>query len=177
MESNPIKPIEVKTVSVEVELEVNKGLELAENDGIRIERAKDMMDLEGKSLDDEVMGFDEAEFLLEGHDDTMDNDEEFQSLTDPELEEMVTVDENKEDTMKEIDQEPVGEDEEKKKGTRKALFKPASLAVGASKKLLVQAVFSPRKKTQGKAGKKQGDATRKKEDKGPSIPKPPSAKP
>lgn len=63
--------------------------------------------------------------------------------------------------------------EEKKKGTRKALFKQQALAVGTSKKMFVQAVLSPRKKAQGKIGKRQGEAIRKKEDKGPSNPKPP----
>lgn len=123
------------------------------------------------------MALDDSEILLEGNDALMEDDEDFQPLTDSELEELATVNENKAEVVKEGDQELVAEDEEKKRGSRKALFKPASLALGTSKKLFVQAVLSPRKKAQVKAGKKQGEVTRKKEEKGPSIPKPSSSKP
>ncbi|XP_056847681.1 uncharacterized protein LOC130506059 isoform X2 [Raphanus sativus] len=110
------------------------------------------------------------DILLEGNEEFIAGDEEFQNLTDGEMEELDTLQVDNDGVMEPGAQNIAGGEEEKKKGTRKALFKPTSLAVGTSKKLFVQAVLSPRKKVQGKVGKKQGKVTRKKEDKGPSNP-------
>ncbi|XP_056847680.1 uncharacterized protein LOC130506059 isoform X1 [Raphanus sativus] len=118
----------------------------------------------------ESVDADVVDILLEGNEEFIAGDEEFQNLTDGEMEELDTLQVDNDGVMEPGAQNIAGGEEEKKKGTRKALFKPTSLAVGTSKKLFVQAVLSPRKKVQGKVGKKQGKVTRKKEDKGPSNP-------
>ncbi|KAG5397344.1 hypothetical protein IGI04_019158 [Brassica rapa subsp. trilocularis] len=71
-------------------------------------------------------------------------------------------------------------EEEKKKGSRKVLFKkPPGIAVGTSKMRLVQAVLSPRKNGSTKSGKHQGggEGAKQTEEKGPLNPKNSSAKP
>lgn len=72
------------------------------------------------------------------------------------------------------------EDDEKKKGARKALFKKTTaITMGTSKMRFVQAVLSPRKNAHAKPGKRHGggDGARQTEDKGPLNPKPSSSKP
>ncbi|KAJ4902130.1 Uncharacterized protein Rs2_16081 [Raphanus sativus] len=171
-------PLEVTDVSLAVEVDEEKKLAMAGGiNGPSVELAKEVMELGEKQDDDGLLVFDDSELILDGVDTLMEDDDEFQALTDTEVEEMDNKNEEKEEMKKAGEQEPVGDDEDKKKGSRKALFKPTSLAVGTSKKLFVQAALSPRKKAQGKTGKKQGEVARKKEEKGPLIPKPPSSKP
>lgn len=148
------------------------------NKKIGCELAKETVEFGKNDLDDDVMDMEESRVNGDGNGDL--SEEDFQNLTDEEKEELDSLQED----LGEINegavqtgelgaQESLEGMEEKKKGTRKALFKQQALAVGTSKKMFVQAVLSPRKKAQGKIGKRQGEAIRKKEDKGPSNPKPP----
>ncbi|WZZ16628.1 hypothetical protein YC2023_109717 [Brassica napus] len=128
--------------------------------------------------------FNGSEIDVKGKEEATADEDEFQALTDGEVE---TVQEDTRDPMDvENEQGGIGdqrvqaEDDEKKKGTRKALFKKTTaIAVGTSKMRFVQAVLSPRKNAHAKPGKRQGggDGARQTEDKGPLNPKPSSSKP
>lgn len=132
----------------------------------------------------ETMKFNGSEIDVKGKEEATADEDEFQALTDGEVE---TVQEDTRDPMDvENEQGGIGdqrvqaEDDEKKKGTRKALFKKTTaIAVGTSKMRFVQAVLSPRKNAHAKPGKRQGggDGARQTEDKGPLNPKPSSSKP
>ncbi|KAG2305292.1 hypothetical protein Bca52824_033943 [Brassica carinata] len=115
------------------------------------ELAKDSIEFGKNDLDDDIMDFEELKINIDGNGDP--SDEDFQNLTDEEKEELDSLQED----LGEINegavqtgelgaQEPLEAIEEKKKGTRKALFKQQALVVITSKKMFVQAVLSPRKK-------------------------------
>ncbi|KAH0879311.1 hypothetical protein HID58_006270 [Brassica napus] len=120
----------------------------------------------------ETMKFNGSEIDVKGKEEATADEDEFQALTDGEVE---TVQEDTRDPMDvENEQGGIGdqrvqaEDDEKKKGTRKALFKKTTaIAVGTSKMRFVQAVLSPRKNAHAKPGKRQGggDGARQTEDK------------
>ncbi|CAH8377352.1 unnamed protein product [Eruca vesicaria subsp. sativa] len=105
--------------------------------------------------------------------------EDLQNLTDGEVAETETlqleanrshaISIQKEDTV----EKGAGNGEvEKKKEPRKMLFKQTTMPVGTSRKKFVQAILSPRKHAQVKAGPCQGDDTKQATDKEPSNPKP-----
>ncbi|KAF3543620.1 hypothetical protein DY000_02009927 [Brassica cretica] len=109
------------------------------------------------------------------------------ALTDGEVEEIVTLQENTrvitdgaDELGGNVDHGILAGDDEKKKGACKALFKKTTaVAVGTSKMRFVQTVLSPRKNAPVKTGKRQGEGegAKQTEDKGPSNPKPTSSKP
>lgn len=143
-----------------------------------LEPVKESVEIGNNNLDNEVRDLDDSGINMEGTEDLISGDEEFQNLTKGEMEDLDTLQEETGGIADEApqptetgDQELLVGNDDKKKGTRKALFKPPALVVGTSKKMFVQAVLSPRKKVQGKTGKRQGETIRKKEDKGPSNPK------
>lgn len=132
----------------------------------------------------ETMEFNGTETDVEGKEEAKADEDEFQALTDGEVE-TVQVDtrdpKNVENEQGGIgDQSVQAEDDEKKKGARKALFKKTTaITMGTSKMRFVQAVLSPRKNAHAKPGKRHGggDGARQTEDKGPLNPKPSSSKP
>lgn len=127
---------------------------------------QDLVELGNNNLADDFMDLEESGINMENTGDF--SDEEFQDLMDGEMENLDTVQEDEGEITEGITQPEETEDrellegnEEKKKGTRKALFKQTTLAVGASKKMFAQAVLSTHKKAHGKTGKKQGEPARK----------------
>ncbi|KAF2567263.1 hypothetical protein F2Q68_00025264 [Brassica cretica] len=132
----------------------------------------------------ETMEFNGTETDVEGKEEAKADEDEFQALTYGEVE-TVQVDtrdpKNVENEQGGIgDQSVQAEDDEKKKGARKALFKKTTaITMGTSKMRFVQAVLSPRKNAHAKPGKRHGggDGARQTEDKGPLNPKPSSSKP
>ncbi|WZZ46953.1 hypothetical protein YC2023_043212 [Brassica napus] len=154
---------------------------------IGLERTKELVGNGNDDLKNETMEFDVTGTHVEGKEEFICGGEDFQALTDGEVEEIVMLQEDTrvitdgaDELGGNVDHGILAGDDEKKKGARKALFKKTTaVAVGTSKMRFVQTVLSPRKNAPVKTGKRQGEGegAKQTEDKGPSNPKPTSSKP
>ncbi|CAN7056527.1 unnamed protein product [Brassica oleracea var. botrytis] len=112
-------------------------------------------------------------------------EENFQNLTDGEVEESNdqiddTLGDIKEDDIKvggTEEKEAAAGEEDKKKGARRGLLKPSLVAGGSTKARMVQAYISNRKRTSTKPVNRNGEGSKQQEEKGTSNPKPHSTKP
>lgn len=152
-----------------------------END---LELGNDMVGNGNHSVEEDVMEFDETRIDVEGNEKVISGDDEFQNLTDGEVEEPDNLQEVLDETKEVInylgDAGDMGiaiGNEEKKNGSRKVLFKNTTLAEGTSKNRFIQAVLSPRKCVQATAGNRHGEGVKQTKEKGPSNHKPSSLKP
>ncbi|KAL0679219.1 hypothetical protein Bca4012_007200 [Brassica carinata] len=112
-------------------------------------------------------------------------EENFQNLTNREVEESNdqiddTLGDIKEDDIKvggKEEKEAAAGEKDKKKGARRGLLKPSLVAGGSTKAIMVQAYFSNRKRTSTKPVNHNGEGSKQQEEKGTSNPKPHSTKP
>ncbi|KAG2331631.1 hypothetical protein Bca52824_002811 [Brassica carinata] len=176
-EQNTISNTDAEVNAKSMVLEYGPSTELVD---VNMEKdpklVKESVEFGKDNLDDVVMDIDDSGINMEGTEELVSGDEDFQNLTDGEMEDLNIVQEDTGGNTEGVpptgetgDEELLEGNEEKKRGTRKALFKPPALVVGTSKKMFVQAILSPRKKVQGKTGKRQGETIRKKEEKGPQT--------
>lgn len=117
--------------------------------------------------------------LLENGDD-MEEEEEFQTLSEEEAEQASRAQVLRQHALEEEKMVSGEADEEKgtgpevgetKQGNRKRLFKPSISTAGSTKMRLASALVSPRKRAAAKMGPRQGDSSKPPESKGPSNPK------
>ncbi|KAL0791276.1 hypothetical protein Bca101_007522 [Brassica carinata] len=182
-----INSVEVSaTSSMELECGLGDKLEIGKL-VIGLERTKELVGNGNDDLKNETMEFDVTGTHVEGKEEFICGGDDFQALTDGEVEEIVMLQEDTrvitdgaDELGGNVDHGILAGDDEKKKGARKALFKKTTaVAVGTSKMRFVQTVLSPRKNAPVKTGKRQGEGegAKQTEDKGPSNPKPTSSKP
>lgn len=181
-----INSVEVSATSMELECGLGDKLEIGKL-VIGLERTKELVGNGNDDLKNETMEFDVTGTHVEGKEEFICGGEDFQALTDGEVEEIVMLQEDTrvitdgaDELGGNVDHGILAGDDEKKKGARKALFKKTTaVAVGTSKMRFVQTVLSPRKNAPVKTGKRQGEGegAKQTEDKGPSNPKPTSSKP
>ncbi|KAG5400592.1 hypothetical protein IGI04_015199 [Brassica rapa subsp. trilocularis] len=117
--------------------------------------------------------------LLENGDD-MEEEEEFQTLSEEEAEQASRAQVLSEHALEEEKMVNGEADGEKgtgpevgatKQGNRKRLYKPSISTAGSTKMRLASALLSPRKRAAAKMGPRQGDSSKPLESKGPSNPK------
>ncbi|KAF3508916.1 hypothetical protein F2Q69_00006729 [Brassica cretica] len=117
--------------------------------------------------------------LLENGDD-MEEEEEFQTLSEEEAEQASRAQVLREHALEEekmvsgeadVEKGTRPEVGETKQGNRKRLFKPSISTAGSTKMRLASALVSPRKRAAAKMGPRQGDSSKPPESKGPSNPK------
>ncbi|XP_033145932.1 uncharacterized protein LOC103863459 isoform X2 [Brassica rapa] len=117
--------------------------------------------------------------LLENGDD-MEEEEEFQTLSEEEAEQASRAQVLSEHALEEEKMVNGEADGEKgtgpevgatKQGNRKRLYKPSISTAGSTKMRLASALLSPRKRAAAKMGPRQGDSSKPPESKGPSNPK------
>ncbi|CAN6861364.1 unnamed protein product [Brassica oleracea] len=194
----------------ELPLEIGESME-ATKEGKEIEKIENGLDLmnevlgeedgllgENDLLDENEMDIDEQEaraFLDDITEDVAnaeaeneDVGEDFQELTDGELEkeaedkedagEQVAVDESETQIGRKEEGKNDGKrKQEKKPGAKKQLFKQG-IAAGGTKKRLVQSFLSPRKRGVAKTASRQGgEEVKQVEERGPSNPNPSNTKP
>ncbi|XP_022557441.1 spliceosome-associated protein CWC27 homolog [Brassica napus] len=194
----------------ELPLEIGESTE-ATKEGKEIEKIENDLDLmnevlgeedgllgENDLLDENEMDIDEQEARAFWDDITEDvanaeaeNEdvgEDFQELTDEELEkeaedkedagEQVAVDESETQIGRKEEGKNDGKrKKEKKPGAKKQLFKQG-IAAGGTKKRLVQSLLSPRKRGVAKTASRQGgEEVKQVEERGPSNPNPSNTKP
>ncbi|KAF3581997.1 hypothetical protein DY000_02034347 [Brassica cretica] len=194
----------------ELPLEIGESTE-ATKEGKEIEKIENGLDLmnevlgeedgllgENDLLDENEMDIDEQEaraFLDDITEDVAnaeaeneDVGEDFQELTDGELEkeagdkedarEQVAVDESETQIGRKEEGKNDGKrKQEKKPGAKKQLFKQG-IATGGTKKILVQSLLSPRKRGVAKTASRQGgEEVKQLEERGPSNPNPSNTKP
>ncbi|KAL0711813.1 hypothetical protein Bca4012_018791 [Brassica carinata] len=157
-EQNTISNTDAEVNAKSMVLEYGPSTELVD---VNMEKdpklVKESVEFGKDNLDDVVMDIDDSGINMEGTEELVSGDEDFQNLTDGEMEDLNIVQEDTGGNTEGVpptgetgDEELLEGNEEKKRGTRKALFKPPALVVGTSKKMFVQAILSPRKKVQGK---------------------------
>ncbi|RID75875.1 hypothetical protein BRARA_B02891 [Brassica rapa] len=182
VENNGVKtaPVEARVTAMELEGETGDRAEI-ENLVTGLEQAMDLVGVGKEVADSDPLKFDETMILAEHEGTLLGGDDDFQALTDGEVEETDKLDKIMQDGAG--GEEELGEtgeqdnqvgEEEKKKGPRKVLFKkPSGITVGTSKMRLVQAVLSPRKTGASKSTKRQGggEGAKHQEEKGSSHPK------
>ncbi|KAL0671080.1 hypothetical protein Bca4012_033784 [Brassica carinata] len=177
-------PVEPSVTAMDLEGEVGDRAEI-ENLVTGLEQAMDLVGVGvGKGVaDSEPLEFDGTVTLADHKEELLGGDDEFQALTDGEVEETNKLDEVTRGGAEGEEEiggnggtyDQMGE-EARKKGARKVLFKkPPGISVGTSKMRLVQAVLSPRKTGVSKSTKRQGggEGAKHTEEKGPSHPKNP----
>ncbi|KAG2238193.1 hypothetical protein Bca52824_092564 [Brassica carinata] len=175
-------PVEPSVTAMDLEGEVGDRAEI-ENLVTGLEQAMDFVGVGKGVADCEPLEFDGTVTLADHKEELLGGDDEFQALTDGEVEETNKLDEVTRGVAEGEEEirgnggtyDQMGE-EAKKKGARKVLFKkPPGISVGTSKMRLVQAVLSPRKTGVSKSTKRQGggEGAKHTEEKGPSHPKNP----
>ncbi|KAL0747319.1 hypothetical protein Bca101_029321 [Brassica carinata] len=177
-------PVEPSVIAMDLEGEVGDRAEI-ENLVTGLEQAMDLVGVGvGKGVaDSEPLEFDGTVTQADHKEELLGGDDEFQALTDGEVEETNKLDEVTRGGAEGEEEiggnggtyDQMGE-EARKKGARKVLFKkPPWISVGTSKMRLVQAVLSPRKTGVSKSTKRQGggEGAKHTEEKGSSHPKNP----
>ncbi|KAF2544905.1 hypothetical protein F2Q70_00021784 [Brassica cretica] len=182
VENNGAKsaPVEASVTAMDLEGETGDRAEI-ENLVNGLEQGMDLVGAGKVAVDSETMKLDGTVALVEREEDLLGGDDEFQALTDGEVEETDKLDEvmrglteGEEELRGNGDQDNQVGEEEKKKRARKVMFKkPPGITVGTSKMRLVQAVLSPRKNGAPKPSKRQGggEGAKQTEEKGPLHPK------
>ncbi|KAL0786758.1 hypothetical protein Bca101_003004 [Brassica carinata] len=175
-------PVEPSVTAMDLEGEVGDQAEI-ENLVTGLEQGMDLVGVGKWVADSEPLEFDGTVTLADHKEELLGGDDEFQALTDGEVEETNKLDEVTRGGAEGEEEiggnggtyDQIGE-EARKKGARKVLFKkPPGISVGTSKMRLVQAVLSPRKTGVSKSTKRQGggEGAKHTEEKGPSHPKNP----
>ncbi|KAH0863518.1 hypothetical protein HID58_080729 [Brassica napus] len=175
-------PVEPSVTAMDLEGEVGDRAEI-ENLVTGLEQAMDLVGVGKGVTDSEPLEFDGTVTLADHKEELLGGDDEFQALTDGEVEETNKLDEVTRGGAEGEEEiggnggtyDQMGE-EARKKGASKVLFKkPPGISVGTSKMRLVQAVLSPRKTGVSKSTKRQGGGEGAKHtgEKGPSHPKNP----
>ena len=175
-------PVEPSVTAMDLEGEVGDRAEI-ENLVTGLEQGMDLVGVGKGVADSEPLEFDGTVTLADHKEELLGGDDEFQALTDGEVEETNKLDEVTRGGAEGEEEiggnggtyDQMGE-EARKKGASKVLFKkPPGISVGTSKMRLVQAVLSPRKTGVSKSTKRQGggEGAKHTEEKGPSHPKNP----
>ncbi|WZZ22873.1 hypothetical protein YC2023_124260 [Brassica napus] len=165
---------------------VNSVLESEEN-GLDV--VNEFLETENNKGEEDSMELGDEQVNLEGDDgedvENASGEENFQNLTDGEVEES---NDQIDDTLGDIkedditvggmeEKEAAAGEEDKKKGARRGLIKPSLVAGGSTKARMVQAYISNRKRTSTKPVNRNGEGSKQQEEQGTSKPKPHSTKP